>query len=113
MIDFHVHVAGDRAVGIADRQVLGPHGRALPRLDLGEVEADLGFGAFDLDQLQPLELLGLAPGLAGRAGLGAVLGDERFELPALGERGGVHAAIVLAALLDAGQVGVDVARDTS
>ncbi len=95
---------GDGAIGVADRQVLGPHGRALPRLDLGEVEPDLGFGAFDLDQLQAVELLGLVAGLAGRAGLGAVLGDEGFELAALGERGGVDAAIVLAALLDVGEV---------
>ena len=86
----------DGVVGVADGQMPRASGRSLPRLDLRKSKPHSGLGPLDMDQFQPFELLRLALRLAGRAGLGPVLGDERFQLPALGERGGVHATIMLA-----------------
>jgi hypothetical protein len=87
--------AGNSVVRITDREMPGPHCRPLPRLDIRKLETDAGFRAFDLDQLEAFELLRLALGLAGRARLGAIFVDERFELPALTEGSRVYAAVVL------------------
>ena len=100
---------GDFAFGIADRQVAAAEGRALARLD--ERGANVGgrLVAGDLDQFQAFELLALRAGPRGGAGAGLVLGDELFQVPALGQDGGVRPLVVLAPLALEFQKGVDLA----
>ena len=81
----------------------------MSRFEIGEAKLDGRFGAVDVNQVEPFELLGLALGLAGGGGVGAILGDEGFELPPLGERRGVDALVVRAPLFDIRQIGLDVA----
>ena len=85
-------------------------GRTLPHFEIGKAKLDGRFGAVDVNQVEPFELLGLALGLAGGGGVGAILGDEGFELPPLGERRGVDALVVRASLFDVGEIGLDGAR---
>jgi len=111
VVDFEVDVAGDLAIFVANGQPPAAQSRPFARLDHGRVNVRGRLVAGDIHHLQTFELLALGTGPRGRAGPSLVLGDELFELLALGERGGVRAQVVLQPLLLIFQKVVDLAGE--
>ena len=110
VVDFELDLRGDFVVGVTDRQLLGPQGTALARVDDRKVELDRRLFALDFDEMQPFELLRFVACLAGGVGVGAVFVDECFELLAFGQRGGVDALVVVTTFGQIIEVLVDIAR---
>ena len=109
VFDFQVDVGGDFALGIADRQIAAAHRGAFARFDQRGADVGGRLVAGDFGDLQSFELFALRAGPRRRAGAGLVLGDELFQVPALGQDGGVRALVMLAALALILQKGIDLA----
>ena len=99
MFNLQIDIRGDREVFVSDCQIAAADRRPTADASLRDVKTNGLFFGFDVDELEPVELLLLAAGLRRSARAAAVLFDESLQLLLFGQGRGVDAPIVLAAFV--------------
>ena len=109
MFNFEVDPCGDGPFRIADRQALTAQRGCLPGFDARRPNTSHGSFGGDLLELELLQLLLLRFGPGGGTGPRLVLGDEFFQVLALGQHPRIHLFQSQTLFFFVFQIGVDLA----